>query len=200
MENLSRRKICVALAIMLIFSCTGCAGMSWEDMKSEGKSLLEQGENVNQQLASDAAEVNSELMTGNINLQAGDGWKSVFEKENLRIQYASTENLENKITIEDSDAFIEQLSLEQWELSDDFPADTESEVIFFIQQPVSNKMPDGKYKNIANVRCFPEEKYLTITIGSGLIDLSDEFELQDNEFSSVYRVPEECVNYLLKYK
>lgn len=37
---------------------------------------------------------------------------------------------------------------------------------------------------------------MAVTIGKGLIDLSEEFELSENKFSSVYYVPEEIMEYL----
>lgn len=189
-----RKKIIVVIGGVLMLSCTGCAGMTWDEMKEEGANLMQQGEEINQNLKSEAADMNSSVLSGNVDLQKG--WKTVFEKNGLQIQYAQTDDIEAKTEIEDVNAFIEALDLEEWELTDDFPENTDCEIIYFIQEPVTKKGQTQEYKNIANMRCLPDEGYVLITIGEGLIDLSDTFELEQNSYTSVYKVPEEVILFL----
>ena len=189
-----RKKIIVVIGGILLLSCTGCAGMSWDEMKEEGAKLIQQGEEINENLKSEAADMNSSILSGNIDLQKG--WKIVFEKSDLKIQYAQTDEIEEKTDITDINVFIENLYLEEWELTDDFPENTDCEIIYFIQEPVAKNVQTHEYKNIANMRCLPDEGYVLITIGEGLIDLSNIFEPMQDSYTSVYKVPEDVVQFL----
>lgn len=195
---MSKRKttgLIAAMCIALIIACTGCAGISWGDMKEQGASLLEQGGELNKELSESAAEVNREILSSDTEFR--NGWKSILEeKENLRIQYADWNNIKEKKNIEDFSSFVEALHLEEWKLTEGFPEGVKGGTVFFVQEPVNDKKTEGKYKNIANVRCFPEEGYVTITVAKGLIDLSESFEPQNDNFTSVYQVPEEVIEYL----
>lgn len=189
-----KKKIIVVIGGILMLSCTGCAGMSWDEMKEEGAKLIQQGEEINENLKSEAADMNSSILSGNIDLQKG--WKIVFEKSDLKIQYAQTDEIEEKTDITDIHVFIENLCLEEWELTDDFPDNTDCEIIYFIQETVAKNVQTHEYKNIANMRCLPDEGYVVITIGEGLIDLSDIFEPKQDSYTSVYKVPEDVVQFL----
>ena len=189
-----RKKIIVVIGGILMLSCTGCAGMSWDEMKEEGAKLIQQGEEINENLKSEAVDMNSSILSGNIDLQKG--WKIAFEKSDLKIQYAQTDEIEEKTDITDIHVFIENLCLEEWELTDDFPENTDCEIIYFIQEPVAKNVKTHEYKNIANMRCLPDEGYVLITIGEGLIDLSNIFEPMQDSYTSVYKVPEDVVQFL----
>lgn len=184
-------------SMVLGISCTGCAGLTLDDMRTEGKELLEQGAQVNRKIVTDAVDTNQQVLNGEKGLDSG--WKKVFEKEDLRIQYASPQRLDEKGTIESVEEFLEMAVPEQWQRTSEFPVKDEVELIFFVQQKITTKKSEEKYKNIANIRVFPEEKYVAITVAKGLIDLSEEFELNNNEFSTIYLVPEETVEYLTNF-
>ena len=194
MKAYLRNLVFAAVVIGMTAVFTGCSGMSWSEMQDKGKELLEQGKEVNRQLESEAEKVNSGLTSEN--MQFGDGWSSVLGKNNIRIQYAQSEEPENKIMIEDTKEWLSQLLIEQWEPADSFPTNGKNEIVFFIQQPINEEEPNGDYKNIANLRYFPENDCIAITVGKGLLDLSDTFEVQEDGFTSVYRVPEDTIKYL----
>lgn len=189
-----RKKLIAVIGGVLLLSCTGCAGMTWDEMKEEGANLVQQGAEINRNLESEAADMNSSVLSGNVDLQKG--WKMVFEKSNLKIQYAQTDEIEAKTDVTDTHAFIESLCLEEWELTDEFPENTDCEIIYFIQEPVAQNVQPQKYKNIANMRCLPDEGYVIITIGEGLIDMSDTFEPEQNGYTSVYKVSEDVIHFL----
>lgn len=189
-----RKKLIVVIGSVLMLSCTGCAGMTWDEMKEEGASLVQQGAEINRNLESEAADMNSSVLSGNVDMQKG--WKTVFEKSDLKIQYAQTDEIETKTDVTDTHAFIENLCLEEWELTDEFPENTDCEILYFIQEPVARNVQPQEYKNIANMRCLPDEGYVIITIGEGLIDLSDTFEPEQNGYTSVYKVPEDVIHFL----
>lgn len=56
----------MAAVILVLFSCTGCTGMSWDDMKAKGEELLDQGKQINQQLEEEAKEINSNMLFGEL--------------------------------------------------------------------------------------------------------------------------------------
>lgn len=57
-----RNVLLVAAALMLLtFTCTAC-GKSTDEMKSAWKDLMQQGEELNQELSSEAEEVNESIM------------------------------------------------------------------------------------------------------------------------------------------
>ena len=58
-----KKKVIIILALLSVFMLTGCFGSVWNVMKDEGKKLLEQGQELNQQLESEARDVNSSWMS-----------------------------------------------------------------------------------------------------------------------------------------
>lgn len=64
MSILTKRARVMAAIILMLLSCTGCTGMSWDDMKEKGKELLDQGEQINQQLVEEAEEINNNILFG----------------------------------------------------------------------------------------------------------------------------------------
>lgn len=179
--------------LMLSFVCTGCYGLSNDEMESQWDRLMEQGQSLHEELVSDAIETNSDI------LFVGDK-KFVFETEGLRIRYAEADDTDDKITVTDTEGFVESLSLEQWESVNILPSSNPDETVFFVQQPVTESGVNDDYKNIANLRIFPEEGYITITVGKGLIDLSDTFEIKDDGYTSTYKVSDDVIQYLQNFQ
>lgn len=58
-----KKKVIIILALLSVFMLAGCSGQTWDTMKDEGKKLLEQGQELNQQLESEARDVNSSWMS-----------------------------------------------------------------------------------------------------------------------------------------
>lgn len=58
-----KKKVIIILALLSVFMLAGCSGSAWDVMKDEGKKLLEQGQELNQQLESEARDVNSSWMS-----------------------------------------------------------------------------------------------------------------------------------------
>lgn len=56
-----KRAALVTLTLSMAVLCVGCTGEQWEMMKQEGKDLLEQGAELNEQLADKAKEVNEKF-------------------------------------------------------------------------------------------------------------------------------------------
>jgi len=56
-----KRAALVTLTLSMAVLCAGCTGKQWEMMKQEGKDLLEQGAELNEQLADKAKEVNEKF-------------------------------------------------------------------------------------------------------------------------------------------
>lgn len=63
-----RKKLIVVIGGVLMLSCTGCAGMTWDEMKEEGANLVQQGAEINRNLESEAADMNSSVLSGNVDL------------------------------------------------------------------------------------------------------------------------------------
>lgn len=67
MTGKENRKIChrkrtlLVLIVSAIFMLTGCSGPVWNAMKEQGRELLRQGQELNQQLETEAKEVNSSI-------------------------------------------------------------------------------------------------------------------------------------------
>lgn len=193
-----KKKVIPVLGLMLLLLCTGCSDAVWDEMKEEGKELLEQSDEMNKELVAEANEVNTNVILNNV--KTAKGWASLFEKENLRIQYVLSDKPDEKNTIENTEEFVEQMAVEQWKLTDEFPSDTQTEILFFIQEPISDGLDDSQYKNIANLRYFPEENYVTLTIGEWLVDSSENFDLEKTSLSSVYQVPDTVIDVLQNIK
>ena len=58
-----KKKVIIILALLSVFMLAGCSESAWDVMKDEGKKLLEQGQELNQQLESEARDVNSSWMS-----------------------------------------------------------------------------------------------------------------------------------------
>ena len=59
---MSKKKILLILTLSAAFMLAGCSGPAWDAMKEEGRKLQQQGQELNQQLESEANEVNSSWM------------------------------------------------------------------------------------------------------------------------------------------
>lgn len=57
-----KKKVIIILALLSVFMLAGCSGPAWDAMKEEGRKLQQQGQELNQQLESEANEVNSSWM------------------------------------------------------------------------------------------------------------------------------------------
>lgn len=187
------------LCVLLTMGITGCAGLSYNEMQEQGKQLLKEGNEMNESLVKDAQEMNGSIEKSNSKI--GIGWISVLEKisednGNYRIKYALEDDLENKSSIHDIEDFIDNVDLKEWTQTDEFPKDINNTFVFFIQEKTNDKT-SSKYKNIANLRFLKEDNLIIITVAAGLIDLSDEFAPNNDSFTSVYKVPDSVIDYLL---
>ncbi len=177
----------------------GCAGISLDEMKEQGNQFLNEGNEMHETLVNDSKQMNDSFFNGTI----GTGWISVLENIRTdstknRIQLASINDIGDKSSVEDTASFINDLDLDNWTLVNEFPDELEYNYVFFIQEKISDEtVTDIKYKNIANLRYFQEDGLIMITVSEGLIDLSDEFIPENNNFTSVYEVSDEVINYLL---
>lgn len=59
---MSKKKILLIITLSTAFMLAGCSGPTWDAMKDEGRKLQQQGQELNQQLESEAREVNSTWM------------------------------------------------------------------------------------------------------------------------------------------
>lgn len=184
------------MSITMLIGCTGCAGLSLKEMKSQGEQLLKDGSKMNDKLISDAQEVNASIV--NSNGTVGEGWISELQKiavadSKYRIQFAFQDDLSTKTNMDDIQDFMGKLELDRWVLVDQFPEKISYDSVFFFQEQITDK---NKYKNIANVHLMDDDNIVLVTVARGVIDLSDEFIPKDDSFSSVYRVPESVTQYL----
>lgn len=59
---MSKKKILLIMALSAAYMLAGCSGPAWDVMKEEGRKLQQQGQELNQQLESEARDVNSSSM------------------------------------------------------------------------------------------------------------------------------------------
>ena len=189
------------LYVILTIGFTGCAGISFNGIKEQGKQLISEGNKMNETLAREAKETNEVFLKSKGKI--GDGWISVLEKisednTDYRIKYVLEDDLENKSSVKDIESFIDDIDLDNWSEVNEFPDEINNHYVFFIQEKTSKKSKTtAKYKNVANLRFLEEDRLVLVTVVGGLIDLSDEFIPKNNYFTSVYKVPESVINYLL---
>ncbi len=125
------------MSITMLIGCTGCAGLSLKEMKSQGEQLLKDGSKMNDKLISDAQEVNASIV--NSNGTVGEGWISELQKiavadSKYRIQFAFQDDLSTKTNMDDIQDFMGKLELDRWVLVDQFPEKISYDSVFFFQE------------------------------------------------------------------
>ncbi len=65
MSRLRKILAVTGIGLMIATGLTGCSGALWNSMKQQGDDLMQQGKEINEQLSSEAEEVNTQ-------------WKTVF--------------------------------------------------------------------------------------------------------------------------
>lgn len=150
---------------------------------------------------------------GSVMEEAGEAWdkaQAEIETEMAKINWAekifTEQNSDGKpvrvvksdgTTVEDMDAFLEEINVSKWTKVDALPADVTEGGTFALRQNATIKLgetvSDTDYK-IAQMTVY-EEGYVTLEILDGMTKYLDILIPKEN-FVAVYQVPEDVAAYL----